>query len=206
MTLAGFVTILLLHSSLAPGAERVVRKALASAASGGRVELIDTGLALRQGCALIAATADRPERSGIVGLSLSGRDAAQRPCSGKGWARVRVYAPVWTTARAVKSGEPLDGVVLEVEREVTADAPLEAVPAGARAAMSLARGTVLEARHLRPEGPEPGTRVTVVVVVCELRIEQVGVALACPGRACVRLENGRRLEGTLVDGKVVVRP
>ena len=206
MTLAGFVTILLLNSSLAPRADEVLRTALSSAARGGRVEIIDTGLALQKGCSLVAATAESVERSGIVGLWLAGRDADQRPCTGKGWARVRLFAAVWTTSRAVKSGDPLEGAVKETEREVTGGAPLDVVPKGARAAMSLARGTVLEARHLRPDGPEPGTRVTVLVVVNELRIEQVGVALACPGRACVRLDNGRRLEGTLVDGKVVVRP
>lgn len=196
MTLVGLVTLLLVTST-----GQLVREALAAAAPALRVEVVDTGLALPPGCALAGVTAEPVRRSGVVALSLAGRG-----CGGRGWARVRVYAPAWTTARAVKRGEPLAGAVQQAEREVLGDARLDAVPQGARAAMSLSRGLVLEARHLRPEGPQPGTRVTVVVVVGALRIEREAVALACPGRACARLDNGRRLEGTLVDGKVLVKP
>jgi len=64
----------------------------------------------------------------------------------------------------------------------------------------------LEARHVQADGPLPGAPVTVVVNVAGLRVEQQGTAVGCPGRACARLHNGRRVEGTFRDGVLEVTP
>jgi hypothetical protein len=132
-------------------------------------------------------------------------DGAAR-CQGRGWARVRLFAPVWVVTRTVPADAPLDGVVARVERELTAGLePLAAPPDGRRARVTLSKGTVLEARHLRGEGPAPGERVVVEVLVGAVRLEQDAVAIACP-TACARLSNGARLAGAWVDGKLRVTP
>lgn len=206
MTLAaGIVTLALAQP---PGAAPVdlVRRSLA-ASSAARVDVIDTRLGLPEGCAPRRITpASTVEKSGVVGLNVSGQGALGA-CQGKGWARVRVYAPVWVVTQARRAGEPLGDALAKEERELAGPfQPIAQVPEGARARVSLARGTALEARHLRDDRPAPGEKVTVVVQVGAVRLEQPAVATACPTSACARLANGAHVEGHFEAGKLLVTP
>lgn len=201
MTLAAGIVTLLLAATPAALAQPALQS------KGLRVEVIDTHVGVEKGCAITRLIPDEaPRASGVVGLGVEGTDARGARCSGRGWARVRVFAPVWVTTRAVRSGESLDGAVVRVEKELGANlSPLPAVAVGALARTSLAKGLVLEPRHVRDAGPGAGEHVLVVVELGAVRLEQDGVLVSC-ARPCARLANGRRVEGALVDGKLVVTP
>ncbi|MEW5738123.1 MAG: hypothetical protein AB1938_04320 [Myxococcota bacterium] len=202
MTLAaGILTVAL----LAAEPSELVRRALP--ASSLRVEVIDTRLGLPEGCTPRRVALAAPvERSGVVPLSAEGIRGAGA-CTGKGWARVRVFAKVWQVTQSIRAGEALGGAVALAERELSGPLqPLQAFPAGALARVALAKGTILEARHLRGDGPSPGERVVVQVQVGSVLLEQPAVAMACPGRPCARLANGARVEGRYEDGKLKVTP
>jgi hypothetical protein len=203
MTLAA--GILTLALAAAPHDALVLEALEASTAA--RVQLLDTRLGLPEGCRATEVRVAGPlERSGVVALEVEGRAGGGR-CHAKGWAQVRLFAPVWVTATTVREGQPLDGAVARAERELSPGLePLETLPDGARARGTLARGTVLQPRHLRRPGPAPGERVVVEVRVGAVRLEQDAVAVSCGATPCARLANGARVEGTFVDGKLVVTP
>jgi hypothetical protein len=203
MTLAaGIVTLVLASSERA----LVIDSVQAASAAGQRVEVLEAHLGLPTGCTATRVTVDEAVRaSGVLGLGVEGTSAHGR-CAGRGWARVRVFAPVWVTTRALKGGEPLAGAVTRAERERGATTePLAELRDRAVASTSLARGLVLEARHVRGEGPAPGDHISVVVEAGDILLEQDGVVLAC-AKPCARLANGHRVEGVLVDGKLKVTP
>lgn len=203
MTLAaGIVTLLLASSERA----LVIEAVQATSEAGQRVEVLEAHLGLPAGCSPRRVTVERAARaSGVLGLGVEGTSAHGR-CDGRGWARVRVFAPVWVTTRAVRGGEKLDGAVTKAERERGATTePLAELTGQLVASTSLAKGLVLEARHVRGEGPAPGDRISVVVETGDLHLEQDGVVLAC-AKTCARLANGHRVEGVLVDGKLKVTP
>jgi hypothetical protein len=206
MTLAaGILTLALAQASEArPWA--LVQRAL-SESTAIRVEVVDARLALPEGCVARHITAVQPvERSGVVGLKASG-EGPHGPCQGRGWARVRAFAPVWVVTEARRMGEGLGDAVAREEREVAGPVrPLASIPSGARARVNLSRGTVLEARHLRDGTPAPGEPVKVVVQVGAVRLEQPAVAVRCASEACARLANGAHVEGRFADGKLLVTP
>jgi hypothetical protein len=196
-----FAEILTLGLAAAASDAELVQRAL-EGTSTARVQVVDARLGLPPGC---AARAVRPDtavtRSGVVALAVDGAG-----CRGRGWARVRVFAPVWVVTRTVRDGASFDGAVAREERELSSELePADALPGGARARATLARGAVVEARHVRREGPAPGERVAVEVMVGAVRLEQDAVAIAC-ATTCARLSNGARVEGTLVGGKLRVTP
>ncbi|MBL8918646.1 MAG: hypothetical protein JNJ54_07300 [Myxococcaceae bacterium] len=203
MTLAaGIVTLL-----LAAGDRNLVIEAIqASSDVSHRVEVVESHLGLPSGCVPRRVLVDDAARaSGVLGLGVEGTSTRGR-CEGRGWARVRVFAPAWVTTRALKGGERLEGAISQVERERgSAAAPLTELDPGALAATSLAKGLVLEARHVRGSGPGPGDRVSVIVEHGEIQLEQDGVLVAC-AKTCARLGNGHRVEGELVNGKLKVTP
>jgi flagella basal body P-ring formation protein FlgA len=143
--------------------------------------------------------------SGSAPLRFSGRTAAGAPCEGFAWARVRVTAPAAVTTRALRSGEPLEGAVAVASREVLPGrSALASVPAGAVAARALGAGAVLDEAAVRT-GPAAGEAVTVRVTVGALSVEQPGRVVPCQrGRACARLDSGRRVEGRFEDGRLLV--
>lgn len=205
MTLAaGILTIALLTAEPSPA--ELLRRAL-PASSALRVDIIDTRLGLPQGCAATLVTATSPPvRSGVIALVVE-VTSRHGPCRGKGWARVRVFAPVWLVTQSVRAGEPLGGATVREERELSGPVqPLEALPAGAEARVALSKGTIVEARHLKGPGPTPGERVVVQVQVGSVVLEQPAVAMACPQGPCARLSNGARVEGRFEDGKLKVTP
>lgn len=180
--------------------------AAALAAPGARVELDGVRTSSGAGCAAEAWQALQPvEASGAASLRFSGRTAAGAPCQGFAWGRVRVLAPAAVTTRAVREGEPLDGAVAVAEREVLPGRhALAAIPAGAAAARRLAAGAVLDEAAVRT-GPAPGEPVMVLLRAGALSVEQSGRAVPCPrGRACAQLPSGRRVEGRLADGRILV--
>lgn len=203
MTLAAGIVTLTLAAAAQDAA--LVQRAL-TAATSARVQVIDTRLGLPEGCVARAVKADGAlTRSGVVGLSVDGV-AHGAACHGRGWARVRLFAPVWVVTQTVRDGDGFDGVVAREERELASGRdPVDALPEGARARATLSKGSVVETRHVRGAGPAPGDRVVVEVLVGSVRLEQDAVAIACP-TSCARLSNGARVEGAFVDGKLRVTP
>jgi hypothetical protein len=179
----------------------------ALALPGARVQLLAVDPSLPRGCEARAADATAPiAASGRAALRLTGAGADGSRCDGWAWARFRVLSPGLSLVRDVADGEPLapDALAL-AEREVRPGRePVAAVPPGATAARALRSGTVLEPQHVRA-GPRPGEPVTVVVRSGALEIEQHGRAVACArGRVCALLPSGRRVEGLLDGGRLVV--
>jgi SAF domain-containing protein len=155
-------------------------------------------------CEVGRAEVPRPvAASGSVAIHLSGSDATGRPCEAWVWAEVRLRAPTLVTSRPVPAGEPLQGAVATVEREVRPGrTPLAALPEGARADRALPAGTALDDGALRV-GPRPGEPVTVLLRSGALAVEQRGTAVSCRrGRACALLPSGRRVEGTWHGGRI----
>jgi flagella basal body P-ring formation protein FlgA len=179
----------------------------ALALPGARVELLEVDPSLPRGCEARAASAPAPvAASGRGALRLTGARADGAACEGWGWARFRVLAPALAVTRDLAAGDALAGDALAAsEREVRpGHPPVAEVPPGATAARALRAGTALEPQHVRA-GPRPGEPVTVVVRSGALQIEQPGRAVACArGTACALLPSGRRVEGRLDGGRLLV--
>jgi hypothetical protein len=191
-------------AAAAPAAQRALDAALAIA--GARVELVALGPASPRGCAPSDAEAPRPvNASGKVALRLAGIDAQGERCEAWAWATVRVQAPALVVQHAVAAGEPLAPAVGLADREVLPGrTPLASLPEGAVADRALPQGVTLLLEHLRV-GPRPGEPLVVVVRTSGLEITQQGKALPCRrGRACALLPSGRRVEGALASGRLVL--
>ncbi|ACG73732.1 conserved hypothetical protein [Anaeromyxobacter sp. K] len=187
----------------AASAEAAVAAALAPDGARARVEALRGGAS---GCAPAAFRALRPVlASGETPLQVDGRDGAGRPCRSFAWAAVRVTGPALRTTRAVAGGEPLAGAVEPAEAErLPGRSPLAGLPPGARAARALASGTLLAGTDVRA-GPAPGAPVQVVVRAAGLEITREARVVPCVrGRACALLPGGRRVEGRLQDGRILV--
>jgi hypothetical protein len=190
--------------------------AAALALPGAHVELAGLDPRLPAGCAVERATAPRPVvASGRAALRLEGRDARGAACEGWAWADARVLAPALVLVHDVADGERLEGAFTVREREVRAGrVPVAALPPGVTAARALRAGTALEAPDLRA-GPRPGEPIAVLVRLGGLSVEQPGRALPCARaasaatsrqapKACALLPSGRRVEGVLDAGRLVV--
>ncbi len=119
---------------------------------------------------------------------------------------MRVVCTGLVTSRAVAMGESLDGAVQTAEVEVRTGRPpaVSDLPPGARAARGLAAGAPLSPADVR-DGPFPGEPITVVLTGGGLELSREGRALPCtPGRACALLPGGRRVEGRLEGGRLVL--
>ncbi|HVO19369.1 MAG TPA: SAF domain-containing protein [Anaeromyxobacter sp.] len=172
-----------------------------------RAELVEVQVTAGRGCPADRAEALRPVTgSGEVPLRLLGTSPDGHPCEAYGWARVRVVRAGLVATRAVAAGETLEGAVEPAEVEVRpGHAPfLGELPGGARAARALAAGAPLSSADVR-EGPAPGEPITVVVLGEGLELSREGRALPCtPGRGCALLPGGRRVEGRLEAGRLVL--
>ncbi len=186
-----------------PAVAEALRAALALPR--GRMAVESCSAALPRGCAEVGAEALRPVvASGPAPVRVRGLSAGQA-CEATGWAQVRVFAPALRASRAIAEGEPLAAAAVAGEAEVTAGhRPLSELPAGAIASRPIAAGSAIEAGHIRV-GPRPGDAVTVRLRVGEVALEQAGRALPCArGRGCALLPSGRRVEGILDGGRILV--
>lgn len=202
--LAALATVLL---AVAPG--DLVRAALerALALPGAQLEVLSIQAPRDTGCTLESAEAmGLVNGSGRVTVRLTGRNASGAGCASAAFAAVRVTAPAWVLTRTVRTGEPVAGAARREDHELRpGHLPLATLSPGATAARPLAVGTVLEADHLAPDGPAPGTEVQVVVNARGLVLRQSGRAVPCSrGRACALLPSGTRVEGSWTDGRLLV--
>ena len=178
----------------------------ALAVEGAEVEVAEVRVSQGAGCTADAWEALRPvDSSGPAGLRFEGHDARGGACQGFAWARVKVRAPAVVTTRAVREGESLVAAVTLSPREVLPGRrSLGELPAGAVAGRSLAAGTSLDAQAVRV-GPRVGEPVAVVLRLGALSVEQPGRSVPCArDRACALLPSGRRVEGHLADGRLLV--
>jgi len=198
------LSLLLLALAAAPTPQLAVEAAVA--APGVEVELGEVRPSAGAGCQPASWEALRPvEASGQVPLRFDGRTAAGAACQGFAWARVKLLATAAVTTRALREGEPLAGAVALTRQEVLPGRhALAELPEGAVADRPLAAGAVLDESRLRV-GPRPGEPVTVLLRLGALSVEQPGRAVPClRGRACAVLPSGRRVQGRLADGRILV--
>jgi hypothetical protein len=179
----------------------------ALALTGARVELLDLKPAALSGCeARSAATSKKVDASGKIAVRFTGTTPAGAECQAWAWADVKVLAPALVAARDVADGAPLEPAAFRAgEEEVRPGRPpVTALPDGATALRALPVGTVLEPQHVRL-GPPPGEAIVVLVRDGALEVEQPGRATACArDRVCAILPNGRRVEGQIERGRLVV--
>jgi hypothetical protein len=196
--------------ALAAETPRAVTEALAAALAlpGARLDVQGWKLA-STGCTPESAEVERPiDGSGRYGVRVSGPGcgvASNVPGSKNapgvwGWATVRVFAPVFVTTRAVRSGELLAGAVKEMEKELRpgrAPASTQELTA-AKAARALSSGQLVEAGHVELAGPAVGSSIRVVVRSGALAVTQTGRVVSCGrGRVCAVLPSGKHVDGTL---------
>lgn len=195
---------LLLAAALAPppAVPRAIEAALGR--DGARAVVRDYRPSLPDGCRVTgAAVKGALEGSGAVTVTLEGRDATGARCEGWALVRARLHAKVLVATRTLAAGDALEGAVAAEERELPAGvAPLDAVAPGAVAAWPIPAGAILTAARVRAAGPRPGASVPVVVSRGGFTVETAGTLVACSGgRSCALLPSGKRLEGTVRDGK-----
>jgi hypothetical protein len=158
-------------------------------------------------CRVLEAEVAQPvEASGRVAVKFSGRSGRGQRCEAWTWMRVRVVAPVAIAARTLRAGERLEGAVTTEERELRAGHAPAPIGATSVAARDLAAGQLLDAGAVGEPTLRPGEAVKVWVVSGALVIEQSGRGVPCVrGRACAVLASGKQVEGSLVDGRLVVQ-
>jgi len=167
--------------------------------------VIDYRPTLPQGCRVQRAEiAKRLDASGRVAVKLTGETESQAICQGWAWATIRIEAVIQVASKAIREGEPI-AAKLERREIRPGREPLETIPEGARAARSIAAGEILEGHLLSTLSARPGDAVPVLVKSGAIAVALIGRAVPCAkGRACAQLPSGRRIEGTLEDGRLVV--
>ena len=162
---------------------------------------------LPAGCTTAVAHAiSAPDLSGRAMLKLEGTTADGSRCEGFASVRARLTAPIVVTSRAIAKEQPLDGAVTLADRDVTGHPELlSELPAGAIATQAMPSGAAVTERMVRVPGPAVGEPVPVVVRSGCITITQDGHLAACgSGHTCATLPTGKRVEGRLVDGKLIV--
>jgi hypothetical protein len=193
------------------GAEEVpsfVREAIgAGLAAGAEVTVVEYRPTLPAGCAPNAATVVGRLDGGGRGLArLSGMDARGAACDGFAGVRAQVTLPVWVVRAPVAKGETVGDRAEKSRRPRTGSEFVVTLDPSAKAATSLAAGTVLEARHLvSADTPAPGSDIAVVVKDGSLTVTGKGRVVAC-GRdhTCAQMPGGRKVEGVWRDGRLYV--
>jgi hypothetical protein len=176
---------------------------------GARAEVQGMRVASGRGCPAQAVETLRPvTASGEAPLRLYGTLPDGARCEAYAWARVRVLAPALALSRAVAAGDALGAALapepVQVEVRTGQPAPLAALPDGGRAARALPAGAALLAADVRT-GPLPGEPITVVVRAGSVELAAAARAVGCArGKACAVLPSGRRVEGRLEAGRLVL--
>ncbi|HEY4184075.1 MAG TPA: hypothetical protein VGP07_03360 [Polyangia bacterium] len=142
--------------------------------------------------------------SGRFAVKLIGTRSGSE-CQAWIWARVRVFAQVSVATRAIRAGDPFAGATETVEREIKAGRTPAASVDGAVADRPLGPGQMIEADVVRVPGLRSGETVKVLLVAGGMSIEQMGRAVPCArNHNCAVLPSGRHVDGTLVDGRLLV--
>jgi hypothetical protein len=144
--------------------------------------------------------------SGRIAVKLIGSRPTGATCEVWAWARVRVFATVPVTRRAVRAGEALAPATRTEEREINPGHVPAILNDGSLADRSFGAGQMVEAAAVRAAGPRAGEPIKILIVSGALAIEQRGHTVTCSrGRSCAVLPSGKHIEGTLVDGRLVVQ-
>jgi flagella basal body P-ring formation protein FlgA len=169
--------------------------------AGGRIVPTAWEVRMPSGCRIERASlSGSVTRSARLPVKLHGS-----ACMGWGWVRFEVWAPVATTQRPVRAGEPLRRVMAIQDREIKLGRPGFVPPEGATAARDLPAGTVLGPEHVAGSALAAGETVKVLVLNGGLVVETQGRALGCgPGKTCAVLSSGRHVEGRFQDGHLLV--
>lgn len=207
MRAALLASIVCTAATAAAEAPAFVVDAIARTSPGARATVVEYRPTLPSGCEATSAVAlASPDLGGRLMLKLAGTSGGGVTCDGFATARAQLVGPVYVVTKAVARGAPLaDAVVLE-------ERPLQGLPSrvndltpGAIAAQPLPPGTVLETRHVAATGPKAGDKITMVLKSGAITLVQEGRLAPCiSGRSCAVLPTGRRVEGQLVDGRLVV--
>jgi flagella basal body P-ring formation protein FlgA len=143
--------------------------------------------------------------SGRVAVKLSGVRASGAECPLWLWAQVRIMAEVPVARRSLRAGEPLADAVTFEEREIHPGHSPATISAGCVADRFVGAGQVVESAAVRAPGLRTGEPVKVVLVSGALQAEQDGRAIPCGRGQCAVLPSGKHVQGTVVDGRLVVR-
>ena len=190
--------------------KQVVQEALdaADVVPNGRVEILSLDRAPNTCAAAgeLRAEVPRPvDGSGRFGVKVLGAHAGGSPCQAWIWVRLRVMAQVSVATRAIRTGEPFAGATATAEREILPGRQPASSVEGAIAERTVGPGQMIESEMARAPGLHPGESVKVVLVAGALSIEQTGRAVACArNHNCAVLPNGKHVDGTLTDGRLLV--
>lgn len=126
-------------------------------------------------------------------------------CEAWGWATVRLFTEGLVLTKDIAAGSAIGNAFTSQRIEYRRGAePLREVDTSANASKALKAGTMLTAEMVRM-GPPPGTQTTVRVIVGGLTLEQQGTVMNCRGaNVCASLPSGKRVEGRMVAGILVV--
>ena len=181
-----------------------------STVAGARVELValeGASASCRTDGADVRVETSRPvDGSGRFAVKLIGHTATKGArCELWAWARLRVFASVRVARRPIRAGEALTPATIVEEREIrSGHVPMAAVD-GLTADRAIGAGQMIEEGTARAPGPRAGEPIKVVIVLGALAVEQDGHVLPCSaGRTCAVLPSGKRVEGALVDGRLMV--
>jgi flagella basal body P-ring formation protein FlgA len=143
--------------------------------------------------------------SGKFAVKLIGARASGETCEGWIWAQVRVFAKVSVATRVIRAGDSFAGATEHADRELKAGRVPAASLEGATADRSLGLGQMIEEDFVRAPGLRPGEMVKILVVSGSLSVEQMGRAVPCArNRSCAVLPSGRHVDGTMIDGRLLV--
>ncbi len=126
-------------------------------------------------------------------------------CDAWTWATISVVAPRVVAQRDIASGTEVTSSLALQSGEIRHLADVvTSIPQGAVATRNIQQGTAIRPEMLR-YGPKPGSPLLVRIQKSGLMIENQGTAVGCSnGNVCATLPNGRRVEGQLENGILVV--
>lgn len=194
---------LLTAADLPDAVTREVDRALAVPA--GRARVVEFRPTLRD-CTVSSARAAPILGSGTQAVRLYGESRLGAPCEGWAWVKVQVFAQALVTTRAVSAAERLSGATQLEEREIRpGQNPLALLPDDAVASRTLGPGVLVDRSQVKTPGPALGAPITVLARAGSVTLEQSGRVAPCAlNRACALLPSGRRVEGHLEAGQLVV--
>jgi flagella basal body P-ring formation protein FlgA len=197
----------------AAAVEALVRTAVSSwaAEEGAQIEVRRIKLQARAGCPVSAV--EPPPGSLVSGKAvLRLRREGDGEC---GWATVSLarLEPVLVAVRGLRQGEAIAGAVAVEHRALTpGQRPAPHLTHDVLTARSVAAGAVITAGDVTVRRPKVGSRVDVALISGALTLKTFGHVIPCRRAdepsgtevVCARLPSGKRVQGPLADGRVVV--